>query len=333
MEVRPGDAGAVAGPHPARTDRRTAGQKVLHPLGGGPIASSAQAVGHVLQVPLEGDARQGALAAEVLRRDVYQQGAVDVFLIPGELAHAVGDHPVLLRGGGHHLSAGADAEGERRPPVGEMAGQLVGGHRQAGVSGVLLVLGGVAVRLPVLNADAHGERLGLHGHAPAVQHLKGVPGGVAGAQNQMAAGENVRALRPGDSNAFQLSAPDVQVRQLALKADVRPQVQQLPAEVFQGDVEIVCAHVGLGVDEDVPGRAAGHQLLQNEAVADVLGAGVQLAVGEGPGAALAELDIGGQVQRSRGPEPLHIGPALFHAPAPLQQDGPQTGPGQHQRGE
>ena len=98
-------------------------------------------------------------------------------------------------------------------------------------------------------------------------------------------------------------------------------------------MEKVRAHVGLGVDENVLRRAAGHQRLQNEAVAEVLGAGVQLAVGEGAGAALAELDIGGQVQLSCGPEPLHVRLPLFHRAAPLQQDGPLAGPGQHQSGE
>ena len=53
------------------------------------------------------------------------------------------------------------------------------------MSGVLLVLGGVAVRLPLLDADAHGKGLSLHGDAPAVEQLKGVPGGVTGAEDQL----------------------------------------------------------------------------------------------------------------------------------------------------
>ena len=68
-------------------------------------------------------------------------------------------------------------------------------------------------------------------------------------------------------------------------------------------------------------------------MADVLGAGVQLAVGKGTGAPLAELDVAGEVQFSGGPEPLHVGGAVLHLPAPLQQDGPGSGPGQHQGGE
>ena len=75
--------------------------------------------------------------------------------------------------------------------------------------------------------------------------------------------------------------------------------------------------MGLGVDEDVLRRAVADQGFQNEAVAGVPGAGVQLAVGEGSRAALAKLDIGLQVQPPRFPEPLHILRPPLHIPAPL----------------
>ena len=107
----------------------------------------------------------------------------------------------------------------------------------------------------------------------------------------------------------------------------------MPTQGLQGGEEIVRAYMGLGVGQDLLRRAAGGQRLQDEAVAGVLGAGVQLAVGKGPGAAFPELDVAAGVQLPGGPEPLHIGPALLHGPAPLQQDGPQAGPGQHQGGE
>ena len=126
---------------------------------------------------------------------------------------------------------------------------------------VLFVLGGVAVRLPLLNADAHGEGLGLHGNAPAVQHLKGVAGGVAGAENQMAAGQKISALRAGDRDALQSAVPDLKIRQAMLKADVCPQRQQLLPQIFQGDVEIVRPHMGLGVIENLLRRTAFYQFL------------------------------------------------------------------------
>ena len=90
--------------------------------------------------------------------------------------------------------------------------------------------------------------------------------------------------------------------------------------------------MGLGVDQNVLRRSVGHQGLQNEAVADVFCAGVQLTVGKGPGAALAELDVAGGVQLPRGPEAVHVRFPPLHRTAPLQQDGPQARPGQHQGG-
>ena len=127
--------------------------------------------------------------------------------------------------------------------------------------GVLLVLGSVAVRLPLLDADAYGEGLGLHGDALAVEHGKGVPGGMAGAEDQVAAGQGIGPRRAGNGDARDRAVLDIQVRQLAFKADVGPQVQQLLPQSLQGDVKIVGAHVGLGVIEDLLRRAAFYQLL------------------------------------------------------------------------
>ena len=67
-------------------------------------------------------------------------------------------------------------------------------------------------------------------------------------------------------------------------------------------------------------------------MAQVLCAGVQLAVGKRAGAAFAELHIGLKIQRSAAPEPLHILSALLYASAALEQDGPSAAAGQHQGG-
>ena len=199
--------------------------------------------------------------------------------------------------------------------------------------GVPAVLGGVAVRLAVLDAQSHGEGLGLHGHAPAVEHFKGVPGGVPGAEDQAPAGTRFPPRRAGKPDAREGSVFHPQVLQPGLEANVRPQGGQLPAEVLKDFIQVIRAHVGLGVHEDVRGRSAGDQPLQDEAVAGVLGSGVQLPIGEGPGPALAELDVAGQVQLPRGPEAFHVGPAGFHGAAPLQKDGPLARLRQHKGGE
>ena len=82
-------------------------------------------------------------------------------------------------------------------------------------------------------------------------------------------------------------------------------------------MELVGAHVGLGVRKNSVRRAAAHQRLHNKPVAHVLGAGVQLTVGERPCAALAELDFALRVQRAAVPEPIHIRLPLFYGLPPL----------------
>ena len=67
-------------------------------------------------------------------------------------------------------------------------------------------------------------------------------------------------------------------------------------------------------------------------MAYIPGTGIELAVGKGAGAALAELYVGLRVQHAGAPEVFHILLALLHAASPLQQDGLQARPGQHQRG-
>ena len=84
---------------------------------------------------------------------------------------------------------------------------------------------------------------------------------MAGAEDQVAAGQGIGPRRAGNGDAMDRAVLDIQVRQLAFKADVGPQVQQLLPQSLQGDVKIVGAHVGLGVIEDLLRRAAFYQLL------------------------------------------------------------------------
>ena len=91
--------------------------------------------------------------------------------------------------------------------------------------------------------------------------------------------------------------------------------------------------MGLGIGENILRRTAAHQCLHDKAVAHILRAGVQLAIGKRARAALAELDVALRVQQAGAPETGHVLLALFHGLTPLQQDGPCAAPGQHQRGE
>jgi len=125
---------------------------------------------------------------------------------------------------------------------------------------VPFVLSGVNVRLPVFNPDAYGEGLGLHGCAAAEQGFEGVPGGVPGAQDQLPAGQGFLAGGALQQDAGQTAGLDIQIHKTGLETDVCPQIQQFPPEVLQDGAEIVCAHMGFGVDQDAFGRAAFDQL-------------------------------------------------------------------------
>ena len=201
------------------------------------------------------------------------------------------------------------------------------------MAGQLLVLGQVDVPLAVLDADPYRQGLRLHGDPGGVEYLEGVPGAVAQGQNHLPDGEAVGSAGTRHLQGGHMPLLNLQPRQPVAEADIAAQVLQLPPEGDQGPVEVVGTHVGLGVHQDALRRAVGHQGLQDEAVAGVPGAGVQLPVGEGPGAALAELDVGLRVQGPCGPEPLHVRLAALHVPPPLQQNGPGAAPGQGQGAE
>jgi hypothetical protein len=100
----------------------------------------------------------------------------------------------------------------------------------------------------VPDAHAYGEGLGLHGNAPGVERFKGVPGAVAGAEHQMAAGNGFRSAGAFGCNGSKGAVFDGYICEAGLEADVRSQSQQFGPHIFQGDVEIVRAYMGFGID-------------------------------------------------------------------------------------
>ena len=198
-----------------------------------------------------------------------------------------------------------------------MARQLVGAGRQGGMPRQRPVLRRVHVRLPVLDAHAHGEGLLLHGKPRAIQHFKGIPRAVSQRQHHLPGGQIVYHAVLPHRHAAHRAVLRAEALQPRAEADVRPGLGQLPAQAAQGDVQHVRAHMGSGVREDALRRAAAHQRLHNEPVAHVTGAGVQLPVGKRTGAALAELDVAFGVQRAAAPEALHVRLPLFYRAASL----------------
>ena len=326
-----GDAGPVGGRHIPQGFGGPPRQEVAHSLGGCPEAAASQGEGGLLPPALELHPGQGVRGAEVGGLHPHQKAAVDVGSVPGAQAHAVGHQPALLRGGGHHLPAGAHAEGEGAAAAGQVTGQLVVRRRQAFPRRAELGLrhGGLAV----LDAYPDGEGLGGHGHPGVQQHPEGVPGGVAGGEHQRVTGQGVGPAGALHGQPGQRPAADVQPRQLMAEAHVAAQGEQLLPQAAHHLPQHVGADVGLVLVEDVRRGPRLHQGAEHGGNAGVVGAGGQLAVGEGARAPLSELHVGGGIQHAGGPELFHVRRPLLHRAAPLQHDGGQAVPGQEQGGE
>ena len=307
------------------------GQKIPRKLSRSQIVPATVSVGRLLDLPLPDHAGEYAAVREILRMERDQQGGVGVLPVPGGIAHAVGAHATLLRGGGKHLPTGTHAEGIGAFPVGQMDVQGVIRRRQ--LSPRSSVLGKVDIRLPVLNAHTHGKRLLLHGHALGMKMFKGVPGGVTDGQYQPVAGQGVDAvsvpdLRPGQPAFFYNK-----MLQAVFKAHFPAQRNHAAADVLHHVNENVGADVGLRVIQNVFRRAVGGKLGEHPAHALVVGAGIQLPVGKGTGSPLAELHIALRVQLTNRAEPVHRRLTAEGVLPPLDDDGPGACPGQYQRGE
>ena len=261
----------------------------------------------------------------------HQQGGVGIVSVPAGIAHAVGDHAPFLRGGGKDLPAGAHTEGVGAAAVGQVDIETVVRRGQRPPRPA--VLGPVDVLLQMLDAHAHGEGLAFHIDALFQQVFKAVPGGMAQGQNHMAAAlqplfAGFGILHSGNSAVF-----DDKPLKPGTEAHLAPQGDDLLPDAAHHVHQHIGAHMGLGVIGDALRRTVLVKLLQHPAHALVMGAGVQLAVGKGAGAALAELHVILRVQRAALTEGLHGGSPLLHSLPPLQHDGPCSGPGQHQGGE
>lgn len=79
------------------------------------------------------------------------------------------------------------------------------------------------------------------------------------------------------------------------------------------------------------GAPGGDEGLHHVGQTGVMGAGGELSIGEGPGTALAKLDVGLRVQVAALPKGFHILDPLLQRLAPLQQNGPEPRFRQRQR--
>ena len=206
-----------------------------------------------------------------------------------------------------------------------MLHQLVVRRRQGRV--LPAVLGLVNSGLLVFDPHTHGKGLWLHGYPGFVQHFKGVPGAVADGQNGGIAGDEfpISGFHTHQSAFLQTQSGD-----LGVEADLSPQGNNSLAQVLHHRQQHVGAHMGLCVVEDVLPGPCFHELLQDPADPGVADAGVQLAVGEGPRAALTELDIAPGVQNAGLEEFLHLLMPGSRVLSPFQHQGLPARHGQNQ---
>ena len=298
---------------------------------------------------------QHPFSREFFGPEPHQQRGIGVLPAPGGIAHPVRDHAALFRGGGKDLPARAHAEAEDPGPVREMDVQAVIRRRE--IPAGPAVLRAVDGRLPVLDAHPHGKGLPLHRDALLMQSLKGVPGRVSDGEDDLPAGE--RGFRPaghyrdpgeppyrspaatgsagtargGRPSGFRRFRFRQQPCEPGAEADFPAEGENFLPDVLHHGDQHIGADVGLRVTEHRFVRPVPGKLLQHPGDARIVGAGVELPVGEGPGAALAELHVVLRVQRAAGPEGFHGAAAGVHVLPPLQHDGAQARLCQHQGGE
>src|SRR3989344_3330383 len=116
------------------------------------------------------------------------------------------------------------------------------------------------------------------------------------------------------------------VRDVTFEADFAAEFDDLMPQIFDDLHEPQRADVRLADVEDFLGCARVHEVLENlfYMMPAVLDAGVQLAVGEGAGTALAELHVGFRIEVALAPEAPHVLRAVAHALAAFQNQRPEA---------
>ena len=172
-------------------------------------------------------------------------------------------------------------------------------------------------------ARAHGEGFRLQGEAGVEQHLEGVPRAVAGGEDEARGLYALGDAAGADEDAAQGAVFDIEALKPGTEADLAAEALDLAPEADDDAGEHVGAEVGLGVVGDGGLGAVLYEGIEDEGDARVVGAGAELAVGEGAGAALAELDVGLGVKAPAGAEGGYGALALLHAGTAFEDDGPE----------
>ncbi len=304
-------------------------EEIPHRLRRRAVAFPRHLKGPALNLLLPEHPAERARIRKVLGVERNEQGGVRIFSVPRRKAHTVGRDAAGLRGRRDHKATGAHTEGIRRAAVRQVAGELIIRGRKLRPAR-LAVLGKVDLRLRMLDPRAHGKGLRLHRNLHFGQPAEGIARAVAHGQYQRIAGKlRFLAVLTVD-RAREPAVFGSKPRQLRAEADLAAQRLDAPPQILHDLKQHIRSDVGLGVIEDLLLRARADELLQHPPAALVFRAGVQLSVGKGSGAALAELYVRFRVERAAVPEGLHLFPALRRGLAAFQNDRAQSRHGKHQ---
>ena len=223
-----------------------------------------------------------------------------------------------------------------------MCHELVGRGPKRGVAGGGTVLRAVDVSLEVLDAHAHGESLAVERHAQVTQELEDVASGMSASEDEGIRAEALLHEKAGRLSALERHRLDVRrggaarhvdAHEPRAEADLAAKLADARADVIDDARQDVGADVRLRVPGDLWRSARLNEGIEDEAVQGALRAGGELAVGEGSGAARAELDVALAVELARLVEAADGLATATGVVTALDQDGVEPGGRERERAE
>ena len=242
-------------------------------------------------------------------------GSVGKWAVSTAVTHAVGGKCPWFRSAGHQHAAGAHAE-----TVGT-AGfvQCRCGEKIFRSSGEACIdtstqLPQVYQLLGVFHTNAHGESLAFKGYAPGLQHLVNVPARMPSGKDQRFAALP-RTLRCGvvfyldGRNATVL---DFYICQGRIKMDLPTQSGNFCTDFPEHQHKSVGTDVGLREGDNILVHPEIHHVVQDLFRKCVPAPGVELAVAESSGSALAKENITAGVELSVHKKPAYVAESFLY---------------------
>ena len=164
-----------------------------------------------------------------------------------------------------------------------------------------------------------------------LQHAQRVARAVAEREHDVPAAQRLAVF---EHHAFDAAVLDEHIRHLALEAHLAAELDDLRAHLLDDAGQAECADVRLADEQDFLRCARAHELVHHLATVElrILDLAVELAVGEQPRPALAELHVGFGRQDFLAPQRPGVLRALAHVAAALEHDGLEAHLREQQRG-